>query len=275
MEQVDEMTGIPWGHTDAQVNRRPATAEDFSNGQLPEHGEVYFVTPKAKRCSRCGETKPVSEFNRANKRDGYQDWCKACKAAYARDQARKKRAAEASAGSVETEKEEKPTEKRCSRCGEIKPNTEFGRNKRKADGLQGWCKACQRQYEREVRKQRRAAKAPEVETVSVETEKVEEPAVVEKTQRCTVCGQVKPLSEFHRRGERGWHCACRDCENAASRRRRRERRERKREEANLELGVSLKLIDEALAASSASLKDKIIKKLRDWLLFNRDQKRGG
>jgi hypothetical protein len=35
-----------------------------------------------KRCSRCGETKPYSEFHRFNRGDGRQVWCKACRKAY-------------------------------------------------------------------------------------------------------------------------------------------------------------------------------------------------
>jgi hypothetical protein len=34
------------------------------------------------------------------------------------------------------------TEKRCRRCCEVKPVSEFPRDKRASDGLQGWCKRC-------------------------------------------------------------------------------------------------------------------------------------
>jgi len=35
-----------------------------------------------KRCSRCGETKPYSEFHKYNRGDGHQAWCKTCRKAY-------------------------------------------------------------------------------------------------------------------------------------------------------------------------------------------------
>lgn len=35
-----------------------------------------------KRCSRCGETKPVSEFNLDNRRGTYQRYCRACNLEY-------------------------------------------------------------------------------------------------------------------------------------------------------------------------------------------------
>lgn len=36
--------------------------------------------------------------------------------------------------------------KRCSRCGQTKPLTDFGRNKTKHDGHQDWCKGCIARY---------------------------------------------------------------------------------------------------------------------------------
>ena len=38
-----------------------------------------------KRCARCGETKPYSEFHKRNRGDGYQSWCKACRKTYDHD----------------------------------------------------------------------------------------------------------------------------------------------------------------------------------------------
>lgn len=41
--------------------------------------------------------------------------------------------------------------KRCPRCNTVKSHDEFGRNRSAHDGLQGWCKPCARQYDRERR----------------------------------------------------------------------------------------------------------------------------
>ena len=43
--------------------------------------------------------------------------------------------------------------KTCSKCGETKPVVEFSRNRREKDGLQSWCKGCNRKY-REANKQK-------------------------------------------------------------------------------------------------------------------------
>ena len=39
--------------------------------------------------------------------------------------------------------------KRCSRCGEIKPYSDFHRDNRKGDGYQRYCKNCRRAYDHE------------------------------------------------------------------------------------------------------------------------------
>ena len=45
----------------------------------------HVTTPRAKRCTRCGETKLLTEFRRrAEKSDGRQSWCAACASAHQR-----------------------------------------------------------------------------------------------------------------------------------------------------------------------------------------------
>jgi hypothetical protein len=39
------------------------------------------------------------------------------------------------------------TEKRCTRCGEVKAVEEYGKDKRRGDGLQSRCKECMRAYD--------------------------------------------------------------------------------------------------------------------------------
>src|SRR4051812_38134797 len=40
---------------------------------------------KVKQCSKCGETKPYSEFHKYKRGDGYQPWCKSCRKVYDHD----------------------------------------------------------------------------------------------------------------------------------------------------------------------------------------------
>ena len=46
-------------------------------------------------------------------------------------------------------------QKRCSKCGKVKPVTEFYKNRTSKDGLRFWCKECCRQYDRESYKKNR------------------------------------------------------------------------------------------------------------------------
>ncbi len=48
------------------------------------------------------------------------------------------------------------TLKKCSKCGEVKPVSEFGKDKGAKDGLFRWCKVCNRNHQKEYR-----AKNPE------------------------------------------------------------------------------------------------------------------
>lgn len=44
--------------------------------------------------------------------------------------------------------------KRCPRCNELKPVSEFGKNRAARDGLQGYCKTCYAEYMRKYNKKR-------------------------------------------------------------------------------------------------------------------------
>jgi len=90
-----------------------------------------------KRCPRCGEVKPGTDFSRtAIAADGCFTYCRPCAAEY-----RKERVPfTAGARAV--------TEKRCPMCGETKPDSEYFRDNRSADGLRGYCKPCWTAYQR-------------------------------------------------------------------------------------------------------------------------------
>ena len=95
-----------------------------------------------KRCGKCGETKPHSEFYKDKRaRDGLMSYCKECAKAAARawyetkypDKVKKTAERKALA-----EQGQKP----CSGCDEVKPVDEFGKNKSTSDGLQDYCRTC-------------------------------------------------------------------------------------------------------------------------------------
>jgi hypothetical protein len=79
-----------------------------------------------KQCSRCGETKPYSEFHRYNRGDGYQVWCKTCRKAYdheynLRNQGRWKALKQAFRSDKRRWLRELKTDKPCTDCGRVFP----------------------------------------------------------------------------------------------------------------------------------------------------------
>lgn len=96
-----------------------------------------FEEEAAKRCARCREEKPRAAFA-ANRslRDGLQSYCRDCAAEYhqQRQQAKGK--------NVRPRVPTPPGHKYCRRCCEIKPHSEWSRNRSASDGLNTACKAC-------------------------------------------------------------------------------------------------------------------------------------
>ena len=83
-----------------------------------------------KKCAKCGEIKPHSEFYRGTtSRDRLHCYCKECMKAYDRQR-------------YEAKKNARTKVKACSRCGKSKPLSEFYKNARSNDGLQAYCKEC-------------------------------------------------------------------------------------------------------------------------------------
>ncbi|MFI7702530.1 endonuclease VII domain-containing protein [Nonomuraea sp. NPDC049480] len=103
-----------------------------------------------KRCPDCGETKAVSEFG-LNKRmaDGLARYCKGCFRKRSTQSYRKRRAEQ---GKTVREAVVVPEgRKYCPRCKEVKPVTEFGRNRAEKSGLTAYCKPCHNVAMREER----------------------------------------------------------------------------------------------------------------------------
>jgi hypothetical protein len=93
-------------------------------------------------CPKCGETKPLSEFELRADTGTYRGECKAC-----RRHSRRRRL-------TPSERHLKwvvgnPDLLRCGRCGVLKAWTEFPRKGRDSLRLQTWCKECFSQYRAE------------------------------------------------------------------------------------------------------------------------------
>jgi hypothetical protein len=92
------------------------------------------VTPEEKLCGSCGERKPAADFYCAQyELSGLTSICKACGA---RKSARRK------ARLAAREHVRSPPEKACGMCGERKPAEAFSVDRKRLDGLNGRCRAC-------------------------------------------------------------------------------------------------------------------------------------
>ncbi|GHE43432.1 endonuclease VII domain-containing protein [Streptomyces capitiformicae] len=88
--------------------------------------------------------------------------------------------------------------KRCVRCGEYKSRAAFDRKRSNLDGLQRHCRGCATRYHC------RAAEPPVLGP---------EDYVSVGHKRCRGCGEVKPHSEWHRKGD-GLSSRCKACRAA-------------------------------------------------------------
>lgn len=95
-----------------------------------------------KHCSVCDVLKPLEDYAKDNRSsDGRASNCKSCQAikrkAWADKQERKPKVSEVRAAAII-----EAGVKACSKCGEIKPLSEYHKDKRNMDGLYGHCKSC-------------------------------------------------------------------------------------------------------------------------------------
>ncbi|NUQ96740.1 MAG: recombination endonuclease VII [Streptomyces sp.] len=90
--------------------------------------------------------------------------------------------------------------KRCVRCGEHKPRAAFARKRSNLDGLQRHCRDCATRYH---------CHAPEPQRLGPKDD------VPAGHKRCRGCDEVRPHSEWHRKGA-GWASRCKACRAAAA-----------------------------------------------------------
>ncbi len=151
-----------------------------------------------KVCARCSQELPMSDFAiRAASKDGLQTWCRRCNSSWATEHRPRK---------MQVAPPVQPGMKWCRRCGRTKVESSFASNRRRPDGLQSYCRACQ---------------AEDYRTKQIAASRVVKPGdIPDEHKFCRGCQQVKPLSEFT--GPTGTRARvtfqCKDC----SRRRGRE-----------------------------------------------------
>lgn len=88
----------------------------------------------SKSCTKCGEKKPFSKFNKdSSKKNDYSSHCNLCRSIYM-----KKRRAKL----LYRPDPPHTKEKYCPKCEQIKPSASFTKNPGTASGLNGYCRHC-------------------------------------------------------------------------------------------------------------------------------------
>jgi len=144
---------------------------------------------ETKRCPRCGEDKPTSDYRKdISIKNGLRRYCRVCE----KELAHAYYQAHPLVGS--------PTiiEKFCSRCHIIKPAGEFAKHAKSKDGLNSWCLSCKRESGAFL-----AARRRDVGFIAAE-------------KLCLSCGITKLSSEFYRhsRDKSGLGDMCKKCKSA-------------------------------------------------------------
>ena len=136
-----------------------------------------------KKCSKCKETKPASEFHKDNsKKDGLYYCCKKCN----------------QKNHLSKNYDVSVTEKKCYTCKKTLPANSFTIKRASTDGLHSYCKKCNRKRGR--KHYHKVAKHCNYEV-----------SVIQKT--CSKCQNTKPEHEFNRnrRMRDGLDTYCKSC----------------------------------------------------------------
>jgi 5-methylcytosine-specific restriction protein A len=131
------------------VKLRAGRESVISTLRAPDHQMrrgIRMAPEESKRCTKCGEAKPFSDYARAKLGlYGLKAVCRVCAAAYEyqrnaplREAVARRRAERALA-----------QEKQCRKCHETKPLSAFTPNSRASLGVNNWCKSCYGAYSKE------------------------------------------------------------------------------------------------------------------------------
>ncbi|MFH9826107.1 endonuclease VII domain-containing protein [Streptomyces bobili] len=98
---------------------------------------------QSRRCPRCKRQLPRTAFaGNKSMADGLQAYCRECSAEYYRQRQ------EAKGRKVRAKVSVPPGHKRCPQCSEVKPHSDWERNKSTSDGRASYCRACRAERSR-------------------------------------------------------------------------------------------------------------------------------
>ncbi len=137
LKEAAQSLGISYGSATWYMRQRHP---GWSKRRADENNRARLLGVGVHTCSHCGQMKPWSEFSYRYDRGGRYTRafvCRPCSNRGMKEWAKRNR----QRTPVPT-----VTERRCPRCKQTKPAAEFHRRQSASDGLQTYCKTCNRKY---------------------------------------------------------------------------------------------------------------------------------
>lgn len=149
----------------------PACENALAPDHVPEEMVEKAKLETERRCTKCRQVLPLSEFEYTRSNKGEKIKRKICKTCYHESMSKKKDITKTNEDMNTTTQETTTVQtKTCICCGETKPIEEFYRDKKASDGHQSYCKRClnlkSAESARKARAEKRAA-AKEIKNVVV------------------------------------------------------------------------------------------------------------
>lgn len=149
----------------------PACENALAPDHVPEEMVEKAKLETERRCTKCRQVLPLSEFEYTRSNKGEKIKRKICKTCYHESRSKKKDITKTNEDMNTTTQETTTVQtKTCICCGETKPIEEFYRDKKASDGHQSYCKRClnlkSAESARKARAEKRAA-AKEIKNVVV------------------------------------------------------------------------------------------------------------
>ena len=121
----------------------PACENALAPDHVPEEMVEKAKLETERRCTKCRQVLPLSEFEYTRSNKGEKIKRKICKTCYHESMSKKKDITKTNEDMNTTTQEATTVQtKTCICCGETKPIEEFYRDKKASDGHQSYCKRC-------------------------------------------------------------------------------------------------------------------------------------
>lgn len=142
----------------------PACEKALAPDHVPEEIIEVAKLETEKRCTKCRQVLPLSEFDYTRTNKGEKVKRKICKTCYHESMSKKK-------DITKTNEDMNVETKHCTKCGQDLPISAFSKKAGTKDGLQYWCKTCTTKALLDARKAKKAAKEQEQPTPTKEQTK--------------------------------------------------------------------------------------------------------